>query len=465
MLIVANYDSSMSSAPAGYQAAIASAISYLDTTFVANITINVNFGWGEVDGQHIGSGALGENIADGNFYTYAQLRSAMVANAADATEIASLGSLPAADPNNGGQYWVTDAMAANLGLIPASTSIQAWVGLSSSSSYTFDPNNRAVAGKYDAIGTLEHELSEVMGRLGFLGKYFGNGATNDYGPIDLFRYSSPGVRDTSGNGYFSADGGHTLLTQFNNPRNGGDVADWNPDVQGDSFGDGYLGTASPLSATDLKVMDVLGYKLAGAAGTVIPPLTFTSTAANDVFTGNGAVDTAVYHGTRAQYTVSGTYPVLTVADSVPGRDGTDSLSGIAQVKFTDVTLVFDLQSSQDKLVYELYQAAFARTPDNSGFRYWAATADSTGASAIQLADQFLSAPEFTSKYGSPPNATFVSELYTNVLGRAPDAAGLAYWTQVANAGTAHDALLVDFATSAENIQTVTPHISNGYWTV
>ena len=84
---------------------------------------------------------------------------------------------------------------------------------------------------------------------------------------------------------------------------------------------------------------------------------------------------------------------------------------------------------------------------------------------IALADAFLASPEFTRKYGvNPSNAAFVAELYSNVLGRAPDQGGLTYWIGKANAGEAHDQLLVAFATSQENVQLIAPHVSSGFWT-
>jgi hypothetical protein len=98
-----------------------------------------------------------------------------------------------------------------------------------------------------------------MGRVGSLGTEFGK---NVYTPLDLFRYTSSGVRDlTPASGYFSVDG-KTMLMQYNNPNNGGDASDWNPSIKGDSFGSGYTGVAALVSATDLREMDVLGYTLA-----------------------------------------------------------------------------------------------------------------------------------------------------------------------------------------------------------
>jgi hypothetical protein len=129
-----------------------------------------------------------------------------------------------------------------------------------------------------------------------------------------------------------------------------------------------------------------------------------------------------------------------------------------------VTTVANLQTSEDHLVYLLYQATYDRMPDYAGFEYWAGQADARQLSALQLADIFMAAPEFTAKFGAnPSNDAFVTELYTNVLGRAPDPAGLAYWEGQAKSGMARDQLLVAFATSTENHALTAPHTANGYW--
>src|SRR5579871_2287750 len=84
---------------------------------------------------------------------------------------------------------------------------------------------------------------------------------------------------------------------------------------------------------------------------------------------------------------------------------------------------------------------------------------------LALADAFLAAPEFALKYGAnPSNLQYVTELYTNVLGRAPDQAGLNYWVGQADAGQPRDQLLIDFAISQENVNLIGSHITHGYWT-
>ena len=237
------------------------------------------------------------------------------------------------------------------------------------------------------------------------------------------------------------------------------------------------------SLTDLTQHDINGMQaLYGAPATIANQTitggsgadSLTGGSGNDTITGNGGndfinggngIDTAVFSGTRSQYTINNSGGVLTITDAVAGRNGTDTLTNVEQARFSDYTLVFDLSSSQDLTVYKLYQAAYARTPDNTGFRYWAGVADSQNTSAIGLADQFLAAPEFAQRYGSnPSNTTYVTALYTNVLGRAPDATGLNFWIGQANSGVARDQLLVSFALSTENASLIGSHVSNGYWT-
>jgi hypothetical protein len=189
------------------------------------------------------------------------------------------------------------------------------------------------------------------------------------------------------------------------------------------------------------------------------------TASNPIeVTGDGPDVTAYVLGDVSNYTISTSGGVIHLRETA-GLDQNADLTGVAQVQFSDYTLAFDLHSSEDLLVYQLYQAAYDRVPDNAGFRFWATYADANNASAVTLADFFLTAPEFTQKYGAnPTNLQYVTELYSNVLGRAPDQAGLNFWVNVANSGYPRDQLLVDFATSTENVQLIAPHTSNGYWT-
>jgi hypothetical protein len=261
-------------------------------------------------------------------------------------------------------------------------------------------------------------------------------------------------------------GGHALVFDYTVGSGGASLASLAPTtlaLAGGSIQDS-LGDAASLSLSGLSVQTPSSLVTASGAQTLSGgEAAFVQ--AGETLTGGSGVNTAVFTGSVEQYGVSEAGAVVTVTDDVASRDGTVTLNGVQQAEFSDITLVFDLHSSEDVLVYELYQAAYDRIPDNPGFRYWANVADAQHLSALQLADAFLAAPEFTERYGADPsNLQFVTELYTNVLGRQPDQAGLNYWVGQANAGQPRDQLLVDFATSPENVTLIGAHTADGFWT-
>ena len=261
------YDSSVTSQSQSFQnmfhTAVNAALAFYQSEFTNNITVNIDFAWGST-----GSNAVAENSFYYQTYSYTQIVSALKASGKSADDSAAYLTLPATDPTGSGHsYALTTAQAEALGLSVGFTPpYDDFVELGSGYSWTFDPNNRAVPGEFDAIGALEHEISEgVFGRVGSLGSASAGFGSGIYTPLDLFRYSAPGIHDYSNpgaNDYFSIDGTH-LLTEFNNHNQyGGDVSDWYPTVQGDSFGDAYHGVAGLVTPTDLRELDVLGWNLA-----------------------------------------------------------------------------------------------------------------------------------------------------------------------------------------------------------
>jgi hypothetical protein len=264
--------------------AISAAIGYFESIFTNSMTVTIDFGWGENNNIPItGTTAVAKsNVPGFTTTTYSNLVTALSKADTSAVGLAAVATLPGSDPTTSPaapSTWVmTPAEALALGLPGVSQGLFAgWVGLNTGFAFTFDPNNRAVAGKMDAIGVLEHEISEDLGRRGGMGTYDG---TNVFLPLDLFRYTAPGVtqyRPTAAvNAYFSADG-KTLQTEYNNPIGGGDAVDWNGSLTGDSFGSTATGVQNNVSSTDLQVMNILGYH-----ETVAPP------SSNLIWTGHGA---------------------------------------------------------------------------------------------------------------------------------------------------------------------------------
>lgn len=100
-------------------------------------------------------------------------------------------------------------------------------------------------------------------------------------------------------------------------------------------------------------------------------------------------------------------------------------------------------------VARLYFASFQRPPDREGLVFNARLLREGKATRLSLAELFAAGPEFLATYGSLDDAQFVTRLYANVLGRAPDAAGLAGWVALLGGGASRGAVLLGFSDSAE----------------
>lgn len=138
MIIFTSFDSSTKNAPAGFFTAVNAAVEFWEREIVNPIQVTITFGWGEVGGQALGKGALGESQSEGFNFTYAQVKSALTSHAVSANAVRAAHSLPANDPTNGGQFFVPYPEALVLGLTTAGPANQAQgaVGMDSSSPFT-----------------------------------------------------------------------------------------------------------------------------------------------------------------------------------------------------------------------------------------------------------------------------------------------------------------------------------------
>ncbi len=137
------------------------------------------------------------------------------------------------------------------------------------------------------------------------------------------------------------------------------------------------------------------------------------------------------------------------------------LKNVERVEFTDKIVALDIDGISGK-AYRIYQAAFARTPDNEGLKYWINTMDA-GHSLEAVAGGFIASEEFKTLYGdNPSNEAFVTKLYNNVLGRAPEQGGFDYWTGLLNdQKISNVSTLINFSESDENQLNVIGVIENG----
>ncbi len=196
--------------------------------------------------------------------TYAQLTNALRAARTTIADSNSVTSLPPNDPTGGGTWWIPTAEAKAMngffGTATNDPSQDGAVTFASTVSYTFDPTNRAVPGKFDFIAVAEHEISEVLGRI-----YSLNVGGSGYVPYDLFRFTNSGAHSldvNATNAYFSPNGGVTALKSFYTNAAFGDVQDWLSGTTADAY-DAFItsGQKACLSSADLTALDILGYNL------------------------------------------------------------------------------------------------------------------------------------------------------------------------------------------------------------
>ena len=189
-------------------------------------------------------------------------------------------------------------------------------------------------------------------------------------------------------------------------------------------------------------------------------------------TGHGNI--LVVSGNAAQYSVTPTGNGTGFQLAGPG--GTDTLGNIQAIQFGDHTAIVaatpNASAPTTGNITELYGAAFGRLPDTAGLAYYQAElAAAPGTPLTTFATDFLSSPEYTGNSAHAYAQTtvgdtqFVSDLYQNLLNRAPQAGDVPYYlsligkfTQNLTAGgsaytaaelQAHATVLTDFSQSAE----------------
>ena len=236
---------------AAFQNAVVYAESLYQNVFTDAITLNITFR------VRFGRGTLGASVTTFQNTTYAEIRSALAGSAVTPADFSSVANLPAADPSPPGGWSLPSAEAKALGLLAANDpATDGTIYFGSGYSYTYDPAHRKVAGKYDFIGIVLHEMSEVMGRNTNLDNSTVGGA-----PYDLFRYVAKGVQSMDPNAtnvYFSVDGGATSLNVFNSDP-AGDLMDW-AGPAADAFNAfGPTNEQDDLTVGDITALDVLGY--------------------------------------------------------------------------------------------------------------------------------------------------------------------------------------------------------------
>jgi hypothetical protein len=123
------------------------------------------------------------------------------------------------------------------------------------------------------------------------------------------------------------------------------------------------------------------------------------------------------------------------------------IAGTETVQLTDSILSVGPDTNEATL-QRLYEGLLGRGCDTGGIAYYDAQL-AGGADKATVATAFLSSGEYIMGHGVQTDAQFVTSLYQGLLGRAPDADGLASWTGLLAGGTSQGTVAVDIADSSE----------------
>ncbi len=98
----------------------------------------------------------------------------------------------------------------------------------------------------------------------------------------------------------------------------------------------------------------------------------------------------------------------------------------------------------------LYSAYFLRSPDGSGFSFWATEYASGRWNLERMSDFFATSDEFNARYSTLTNAEFVNLVYRNVLNRVPESDGFNFWlSQLDTGALSRGGLMIRFSESKE----------------
>jgi hypothetical protein len=121
---------------------------------------------------------------------------------------------------------------------------------------------------------------------------------------------------------------------------------------------------------------------------------YTTVAGNEVYDGKGGIDTVVYAGKMADYTVNQEALGYGITDNA-GNGGHDVLINVERLQFSDFTVALDLSGTGlAGKAHRLYQAAVDRPADASGlgFGIWRL---GIGSALTEVAQEFAKQPALT----------------------------------------------------------------------
>ncbi len=120
------------------------------------------------------------------------------------------------------------------------------------------------------------------------------------------------------------------------------------------------------------------------------------------------------------------------------------------------TLVHAQSYSNSYWLTANYIAVLGRQPDAAGWIWWMGVLSSGGVTQTQLTADFMADAEYCGFFSQPAGCSnppsdsqFLTTLYQNALGRAPDQSGWNYWIGQLASGVARTQVVSDFIGTSE----------------
>jgi hypothetical protein len=427
MQINLSWDSSVSAAPAGFQAEVQQAATELGAAILNPVSVSVQVGWNEIGGTPMAPASGGKGGPSSSVLpvdvsgqaTSNNLQVISLLNKAATINDAQNLTVPASNPFGNDFIELSSAQAKVLGVPNTNvTAFDGMIGLAMPSYTT----------PQDMVEAALHELAHALGRVN---GFTSNGAAW-YTFLDLFTYSAPGVLwnpTSSTPGYFSIDKGVTNLGSFSAI----DVGDFVSSIT-DPFSAGGYGI-STLTPLDNTVLQTLGFDVAQNQFAFNTTNTRTPVVPNSTYVGTPG-DTVIYTGSLGQYTITptpGQTGSVTIQDTVAGRDAGSVLTNVDFAQFKDGTLAFNLGGTAPAgQAAELIGAAYGHSAltDKALVGNWIAFFQNGGTVAQAAADLVGSGT-----VNASDNTSFVTKVWQNVVGTPIDSADLTTFTTDLTNGT------------------------------
>lgn len=172
---------------------------------------------------------------------------------------------------------------------------------------------------------------------------------------------------------------------------------------------------------------------------------------DDVLQGGTGIDTALYFGPRAQYSITKTTDGFRVTDT-RGTEGADTLKGIERLKFYDTKIALDLDPVQGRATQTAKILGAVFGTDSVMNKQYVGIGLNLLDSGMSYSDLMKFALEARLGLGFS-NADEVNLLYSNLVGSPPPAEELNYWVGTLNSGQFTQTSLAILAADLELNQT------------